>query len=74
MPNYWNTPISAGYVNPFWPYPTSQYFSNAMFKDHGKEPYVVDIDQASKRNNTFRTAIWTGSHLQVVLMSINVGE
>lgn len=27
-----------------------------------------------KQNNTYRTALWTGKHLQVTLMSINVGE
>jgi mannose-6-phosphate isomerase-like protein (cupin superfamily) len=43
-------------------------------KDYGKEPFVVNIDEATKQNSTFRTALWTGSHLQVTLMSINVGE
>lgn len=42
--------------------------------DYGKEPFVVDINEAAKQNNTFRTAIWTGNHLQVTLMSIGVGE
>lgn len=44
------------------------------FRDHGKKPYVVNINQASKQNSTYRTAIWTGEHLQVTLMSINVGD
>ena len=43
-------------------------------KDHGPKPYVVNIEEAAKRNNTFRTALWTGKHLQVTLMSIGVGE
>lgn len=42
--------------------------------DHGGEPYVVNIEEATTRNNTFRTAIWTGQHLQVTLMSINPGD
>ncbi|SFA70470.1 MULTISPECIES: cupin domain-containing protein [unclassified Bacillus (in: firmicutes)] len=42
--------------------------------DYGPKPFVVDIEEVTKQNNTFRTAIWTGSHLQVTLMSINVGE
>lgn len=33
----------------------------------------MNINQASKQNNTFRTAIWTGEHLQVTLMSIPIG-
>jgi mannose-6-phosphate isomerase-like protein (cupin superfamily) len=35
---------------------------------------VVNIHEATKQNSTFRTALWTGNHLQVTLMSINVGE
>lgn len=42
--------------------------------DYGPEPFVIDIDQATKHNNTFRTALWTGKHLQLTLMSINVGQ
>lgn len=47
---------------------------NIDFKDHGKNPYVVNINEAAKKNQTFRTAIWTGDHLQLTLMSLNVGE
>lgn len=43
-------------------------------KDYGPEPFVINIDKAAKQNKNFRTAIWTGKHLQVTLMSINVGE
>lgn len=42
--------------------------------DHGKKPYVININKAAKQNNNYRTAIWTGEHLQVTLMSINVGD
>ncbi len=41
--------------------------------DHGGEPYVIDIDKATKSNNNYRVTIWTGSHLQTTLMSIPVG-
>lgn len=44
------------------------------FSDYGPESFVINIDQATKQNNTFRTALWTGEHLQLTLMSINVGE
>jgi mannose-6-phosphate isomerase-like protein (cupin superfamily) len=47
---------------------------NVDIKDYGKQPFAVDINEATKQNNTFRTALWTGSHLQVTLMSIDVGE
>ncbi|MEY8001798.1 cupin domain-containing protein [Clostridium sp. Mt-5] len=45
-----------------------------QLKDYGPQPFVVDINKATKQNNTFRTALWTGNHLQVTLMSINVGD
>lgn len=42
--------------------------------DYGPNPFVININEATKQNNTFRSALWTGKHLQVTLMSINVGE
>lgn len=45
-----------------------------LLKDYGPNPFVVNINQATKQNNTFRTALWTGTHLQVTLMNLNVGE
>ncbi|NLM27518.1 MAG: cupin domain-containing protein [Clostridiaceae bacterium] len=43
-------------------------------KDYGPQPFVVDIEDAAKINNNFRLALWTGDHLQLTLMSIDVGE
>lgn len=43
-------------------------------RDYGPEPFVININEAALRNNTFRTALWTGHHLQVTLMSIKVGD
>lgn len=48
--------------------------SKMDLKDYGPQPLVVNIDKATKQNTTFRTALWTGEHFQVTLMSINVGE
>ncbi len=42
-------------------------------KDYGPEPTVINIEKATLQNPYFRTAIWTGEHLQVTLMSIPVG-
>ena len=39
-------------------------------RDYGPEPFVVNIDNASKQNRNFRSALWTGEYLQVTLMSI----
>ncbi|MFZ4452447.1 cupin domain-containing protein [Salibacterium aidingense] len=44
------------------------------WKDYGSNPYVVNINEASKQNETFRTVIWTGDHLQVTVMSIPPGK
>jgi mannose-6-phosphate isomerase-like protein (cupin superfamily) len=45
-----------------------------IFKDHGPEPFVINIEMATKKNNAFRTTLWTGEHLQLTLMSIDIGE
>ncbi len=48
-------------------------FSNES-TDYGSTPFVININEAAKQNNTFRTALWTGTKLQLTLMSLNVGE
>ncbi len=64
-----NTPM----YNPYYP---NQFTYNALIelKDYGPEPFVVNIDEATKQNTTYRTALWTGDNLQVTLMSIKPGE
>lgn len=42
-------------------------------KDYGAEPIVVNINRLTQMNRNFRTALWTGKHMQVTLMSIPVG-
>ncbi|AEV17517.1 hypothetical protein GTCCBUS3UF5_1880 [Geobacillus thermoleovorans CCB_US3_UF5] len=42
-------------------------------RDYGGKPFVVNIERAAEQNQNFRTALWTGKHLQVTLMSIEVG-
>lgn len=42
-------------------------------KDHGPKPYTVDIEEATLQNSNFRTALWTGKHLQMTLMHIPKG-
>lgn len=42
-------------------------------RDCGPEPFVVNINCLAKMNSNYRTALWTGEHLQVTLMSIPVG-
>lgn len=43
-------------------------------KDQGNIPFVIDIEEATKKNRDFRRAIWTGNYLQITLMNINPGE
>ena len=54
-------------------YRTNRHYYNTK-TDYGPEPFVVNIHEAAKRNDNFRIALWTGEHLQLTLMSINVGE
>lgn len=42
-------------------------------KDHGAEPTVLNIESHTLANENFRTALWTGSNLQVTLMAIPAG-
>ena len=83
----YNPDFSNQFTNPYIPF-TNEMQSNSKFiflqsstddsliqlKDYGPEPFVVNINEVTKQNNNYRTALWTGSHLQLTLMSINVGE
>ncbi|WP_415815838.1 cupin domain-containing protein [Mesobacillus thioparans] len=48
--------------------------AGSRLQDYGKEPFTLDIEDATLQNVTFRTAIWTGKNLQVTVMSIDVGD
>lgn len=47
---------------------------NEYIKEYGPNPLVINIEEVTNDNNNFRTALWTGRHLQITLMSIPVGE
>jgi mannose-6-phosphate isomerase-like protein (cupin superfamily) len=47
--------------------------ADEQLTDHGADPYVVNIEAATVGNDTFRTALWTGQHLQLTVMSIESG-
>ncbi|WP_374964699.1 cupin domain-containing protein [Lysinibacillus sp. RS5] len=75
QPAYWAYPNNVAYDNG----PNSFYYvnngnNNPQLKDYGPKPFVVNIEEATKQNNNYRTALWTGSNLQVTVMSLNVGE
>lgn len=63
-----------GFHNPLGSYQTTFSYKEMTLKDYGANPFVIDIDEATKRNDTFRTALWTGNHLQLTVMSVNAGE
>ena len=71
---YQNYPQEMGNVIPYYSSPFPNRQGAGTLSDQGKQPYVVNINDAAKQNRTFRTALWTGNHLQVVVMSIGVGE
>ncbi|MDR2903232.1 MAG: cupin domain-containing protein [Clostridiales bacterium] len=64
----YNNYYSHGRPMPRQPHPS------AATTDFGPTPFVVDINKATLHNDTFRTALWTGNHLQLTLMSIPIGE
>ena len=43
-----------------------------QIRDYGCEPFIFNINHATNMNENFRTALWTGNHLQLTLMSIPV--
>ena len=49
-------------------------YNQKSLTDFGPRPFVVDIEKATLANNTFRTALWSGSHMQLTIMSIAPGE
>lgn len=79
-PYYGNTPVHNSnlweqFPNQYFPYMERPKSNNpVVLKDYGPNPFVIDIEKATKQNRNFRTVLWTGSHLQLTLMNINVGE
>lgn len=42
--------------------------------DYGPDPYVVNIEELTVENDLFRVAKWTGTNLQMTVMSIEPGD
>lgn len=78
MYNNWRNNTCGNTLNPHYcnwhNHKWNPYYRNIKLGDYGIRPFVVNIDQATKQNNTYRTALWTGKHFQVTLMSIDVGD
>ena len=43
-------------------------------QDKGPNPYVTNIEELTVANENFRTTAWTGTNLQMTLMTIPVGD
>jgi mannose-6-phosphate isomerase-like protein (cupin superfamily) len=71
---YWTFPNEIEHANRFDSFRSSNGVGSIFLTDYGPKSFVVNINEATKQNNTYRTALWTGTHLQVTLMSLNVGE
>lgn len=67
--------------HPMHPHPTQACCPQTQLKpylypctasriDYGPEPFAAAIGQAASHNDAFRTALWTGEHLQLTLMCI----
>ena len=44
------------------------------YRDFGNEPFVFSIEDYTRGNDTYRTALWTGEFMQLTVMSILPGE
>jgi mannose-6-phosphate isomerase-like protein (cupin superfamily) len=42
--------------------------------DYGPGAFAVDVAKAAILNENYRTALWSGKHLQLTLMSVNQGD
>ncbi|MFC4024700.1 cupin domain-containing protein [Oceanobacillus longus] len=72
--NNWTYPNEINHANQFDSYNAFNSNNRMVLRDYGPNSFVTNINEATKQNNTYRTALWTGNHLQVTLMSLNPGE
>ncbi len=42
----------------------------SITNDYGNDPFVVNIEKVTEQNKNFRTTLWTGTYMQLTLMSI----
>ncbi|WP_336511153.1 cupin domain-containing protein [Bhargavaea massiliensis] len=73
-PYYWSYTAGTPYAYPPAHDPVNQGMSAQILRDYGPDPFTININRAARLNQNYRTALWTGPHLQVTLMSLNPGE
>ncbi len=44
------------------------------YRDFGNDPFVFNIEDYTKDNETYRTVLWTGENMQLTVMSLLPGE
>lgn len=75
-----NSRTTKGGMQSASPQPQNTTASNNMseqgygIKDYGAVPVIFDMEAMAKMNNNFRAALWTGTHLQLTLMSLQPGD
>lgn len=45
-----------------------------VFQDYGPQPFVFDIEAYTLKNDLYRQVIWTGTYMQMTLMSLAPGD
>ena len=73
------------YQDPY--YNGQQFYNNGMdmyrniqmpvrkeMTDFGPNPLVINIEEETEKNRSFRKALWTGKHLQLTVMCLKPGE
>ncbi|NLN47865.1 MAG: cupin domain-containing protein [Clostridiales bacterium] len=69
-----NQDFACPITNEYYPPTSPENKPNPATLDFGPNPFVINIEEATKNNDYFRVALWTGEHLQLTLMSIDVGD
>ena len=69
MKNTEGSPMS----NSRWDNQSAPKCTSGAMRDRGNEPIVFDIRKEAYMTPDFRTAIWTGGNLQLVVMTVPVG-
>jgi mannose-6-phosphate isomerase-like protein (cupin superfamily) len=54
--------------------PVAEEAPVVVFRDYGPDPFVFDIEAHTLQNELYRQALWTGTHMQMTLMSLAPGE
>lgn len=49
---------------------SNSYGGHSAHHDSGGSPFICNLRRITQANDSFRTAVWTGQHLQMTLMCI----